>query len=55
MQRFFSQMKDLMIIILLCAAGISAIIAIVEGAYHDLIDAGVILLIVILNAAMGVM
>lgn len=54
LQRFFSQMKDLMIIILLCAAGISAIIAIVEGAYHDLIDAGVILLIVILNAIIGV-
>lgn len=52
-QRFFSQMKDLMIIVLLCAAAISGIIAIVEGNYTELIDSGIILLIVILNAVVG--
>ncbi len=51
--RFFAQMKDLMIIVLLVAAGISAIIAIVEGNYTELIDAGIILIIVILNAVIG--
>ena len=53
MQRFFSQMKDLMIIVLLVAAGISAVLAIVQGHYTELIDSGIILLIVILNAVMG--
>lgn len=53
MQRFFSQMKDLMIIVLLVAAGISAILAIARGEYTELIDAGIILLIVVLNAIMG--
>jgi len=52
-QRFFAQMKDLMIIVLLAAALISAIIAVVEGKYIDLIDSGIILLIVILNAVIG--
>ena len=53
LQRFFAQMKDLMIIVLLCAAAISAVIAIVEGNYTELIDSGIILLIVILNAVIG--
>ncbi|MBE5758055.1 MAG: calcium-translocating P-type ATPase, PMCA-type [Clostridiales bacterium] len=53
MQRFFAQMKDLMIIVLLFAAAISAVIAIVEGNYTELIDSGIILLIVILNAVIG--
>lgn len=53
LQRFFSQMKDLMIIILLVAAIVSAVIAIVEEKYEDLIDSGVILIIVILNAVIG--
>ena len=53
MQRFFAQMKDLMIIVLLFAALISAIIAIVEKNYTELIDSGIILLIVIVNAVIG--
>ncbi|MGN0960970.1 MAG: calcium-translocating P-type ATPase, PMCA-type [Christensenellales bacterium] len=53
MQRFFAQMKDLMIIVLLVAALVSAVIAIIEAKYIDLIDAGIILLIVILNAVIG--
>lgn len=52
-QRFFAQMKDLMIIVLLIAAGISAIIAIIEKNYTELIDSGIILLIVIVNAVIG--
>ena len=52
-QRFFAQMKDLMIIVLLVAALISAVIAIIEKKYIDLVDAGIILLIVILNAVIG--
>ena len=53
LQRFFAQMKDLMIIVLLAAALISAVIAIVEHKYIDLIDSGIILFIVILNAVIG--
>lgn len=53
MQRFFAQMKDLMIIVLLVAALISAVIAVIEGKYIDLIDSGIILLIVVLNAVIG--
>jgi len=53
MQRFFAQMKDLMIIVLLVAAAISAVISIVEGNYAELVDSGIILLIVILNAVIG--
>ena len=52
-KRFFMQMKDLMIIVLLVAAAISAIIAIVDKDYTGLVDAGIILLIVILNAIIG--
>ena len=52
-QRFFSQMKDLMIIVLLVAAAISAVISIIEGNYTELIDSGIILLIVIVNAIIG--
>ena len=51
--RFLAQMKDLMIIVLLVAAAISAIISIIEGNYTELIDAGIILLIVIVNAVIG--
>ena len=51
--RFFSQMKDLMIIVLLVAAGISAIISIIEKNYTELIDSGIILFIVIINAVIG--
>lgn len=53
LQRFFAQMKDLMIIVLLVAALVSAVIAIIEKKYIDLIDAGIILLIVVLNAVIG--
>ncbi len=58
-QRFFDQFKDVMIIILIIAAMISLVIAIkgiIEaGHWGELFEPGLILLIVVLNAIMGVM
>jgi len=51
--KFFDQFKDIMIIVLLVAAVVSAVIAIVQKEYADLLDAGIILLIVIVNAIIG--
>ncbi len=55
--RFFSQFKDVMIIVLIIAAVISTVLAIVSGKksgdYTDLIDSGIIFFIVILNAVIG--
>ncbi len=52
--KFFAQFKDVMIIVLIAAAVVSAIIAVVEKTYGDLIDSGIIMLIVIINAIIGV-
>ena len=46
-------MKDVMIIVLLVAAVVSAVLAIIEKKYLDLVDSGIILFIVILNAVIG--
>lgn len=58
-QRFLDQFKDVMIIILIIAAIISAVIAVSEGLktghWGELFEPGLIVLIVILNAVMGVM
>ena len=51
--KFFDQFKDVMIIVLLVAAAVSAVISIVEGEYSELIDSGLILLIVVVNAIIG--
>ena len=51
--RFFDQFKDLMIIVLLVAAVVSGILSIVQGEYSELIDSGLILLIVVVNAIIG--
>jgi plasma-membrane calcium-translocating P-type ATPase len=51
--KFFDQLKDVMIIVLLVASAVSAAIAIIEQKYNELIDAGLILLIVIVNAVIG--
>jgi len=51
--RFFSQFKDVMLIILIVAAGVNAVVAIIQNAYGDLIDVGIILGIVLLNAIIG--
>ena len=54
-QRFFAQFKDVMILILLAAAAVSFIIACVEGEPKEFFEPLLILLIVVLNAVMGVM
>ncbi|MBO5776137.1 MAG: HAD-IC family P-type ATPase, partial [Clostridia bacterium] len=57
--KFFDQFKDLMIIVLLAAAVISGVLTIVQNVragtneYGELIDSGLILLIVIVNAIIG--
>ena len=52
--KFFEQFKDVMIIILLLAAAVSFAIAIVEENPSELFEPALILLIVVLNALMGV-
>lgn len=54
-QRFFEQFKDVMILILLAAAAVSFGIACYEGNTKEFFEPALILLIVILNAVMGVM
>lgn len=54
LQRFFEQFKDVMIIILIIAAVISFVIACVERNPKEFFEPALILLIVILNAVMGV-
>ena len=53
-QRFREQFKDAMIRILLAAAAVSFVIACVEGEPREFLEPALILLIVILNAVMGV-
>lgn len=55
LQRFAEQFKDVMILILITAAVISFVIACVEGEPKEFFEPFLILLIVILNAIMGVM
>ena len=54
-QRFIEQFKDAMILILLVAAAVSFGIACIEGNPTEFFEPMLILLIVILNAIMGVM
>ena len=54
-QRFFDQFKDVMILILIAAAVISFVVACIEGNPKEFFEPVLILLIVILNAVMGVM
>ncbi|MBE7035334.1 MAG: calcium-translocating P-type ATPase, PMCA-type [Ruminococcaceae bacterium] len=55
LQRFFEQFKDVMILILIVAAVVSFIIACSERNPKEFFEPALILLIVILNAVMGVM
>lgn len=55
LQRFFAQFKDMMILILLAAAAVSFAIACVERNPKEFFEPVLILLIVVLNAIMGVM
>ena len=52
--RFFDQFKDVMIIILMLAAVISFVVVCVEKNWGELFEPALIVLIVILNAVMGV-
>lgn len=53
-RKFLSQFADFMIIILICAAVISFIVSYIDGEL-DFVDPIIILLIIILNATLGVM
>ncbi len=53
-KRFFAQMADPMIIMLLVAAVVSAIVGIYEGGNDGWADVGIILFVVILNSVLGV-
>ncbi len=53
LQRFFAQFKDVMIIILLIAAAVSIVMSFIEKDSSSLIEGGIILVIVLLNAIMG--
>ncbi len=53
-QRFLDQFKDVMILILIAAAIISFVVVCIEKNWGELFEPGLILLIVILNAIMGV-
>lgn len=51
--KFLSQFADPMIIVLLIAAAVSSAVAVARREYTELIDGGIILLIVFLNAVIG--
>ncbi len=51
--KFLSQFKDVMILVLIAAAIVSAAVAIYQNEYSELIDSGLIFLIVIVNAIIG--
>jgi len=53
-RKFFEQFKDVMIIILLIAAVISFVMACIEGNPKEFFEPALILLIVVINAIMGV-
>lgn len=54
-RRFFDQFRDVMIVVLLIAAGVSFVVALHEGHMAGFFEPLLILLIVVLNAIMGVM
>lgn len=54
-QKFLAQFKDVMIMILLAAAAVSFAVAIYEGDSGEFFEPVLILLIVVLNAVLGVM
>ncbi|MBE6558994.1 MAG: calcium-translocating P-type ATPase, PMCA-type [Ruminococcaceae bacterium] len=54
LQRFLDQFKDVMILILIAAAIVSFVLVCVEQHWSELFEPALILLIVILNAVMGV-
>lgn len=55
LQRFLNQFRDVMILILIAASAVSFIVACTEGELKEFFEPLLILLIVVLNAIMGVM
>ena len=55
LMRFFDQFKDVMILILIAAAVVSFVIACYEGNPKEFFEPALILLIVVINAVMGVL
>ncbi len=55
LQRFFDQFRDVMILILLAAAVVSFAVACIEGNPKEFFEPLLIVLIVVLNAVMGVL
>ena len=55
LQRFFAQFRDVMILILLAAAAVSFVIACIEKQPKEFFEPILILLIVVLNAIIGVL
>ena len=53
-KRFFAQMADPMIIILIVAAAVSAVTGIYEEGLKGITDTVIILIVVIVNAVLGV-
>lgn len=53
-ERFIDQFKDVMILILIAAAVISFVVVCIEKNWDELFEPALILLIVLLNALMGV-
>ena len=51
--KFLSQFKDVMVLILICAAIVSLVFAIVQKSSTELIDAIIIFVIVLINATIG--
>lgn len=54
LQRFFDQFKDVMILILIAAAAVSFTVICIEKNWGELFEPALILIIVVLNAIMGV-
>lgn len=52
---FFAQFKDLMTIILICAAFLSAVLAFVTKDRNELVDTGILFFIILLNAIVGLL
>ncbi len=50
---FFAQFKDLMTIILICAAALSGVIAYITRDVSEIADTGILLFIILLNAVVG--
>ncbi len=55
LRRFLDQFKDVMILILIAAAAVSFTVICIEGNFGELFEPALILLIVVLNAVMGVL